>query len=365
MTPRRISPRTTKRLLAAVVLLLTLLLCALLGMLGNIIHSTSALAGSAPVAGLRSLRVILGPGVGRAPLFDSPMGAAFGKDGRIYVADTGNNRIVVFDSRGKYLFQFGGLGVGKPAPGGRPSWKPGRFNYPTDVAVDEQGNVYVADFRNDQIQVFDAEGKFARVFPDRNKPVGKGASGQDGTGIAVTSLAVRDGQVYATDKYQVMVFDTNGGLVEQFGKPGRGPSDLDHPNGVAVAPDSTMVVSDSDHNRIIGFGPAGAALWTLGKPSGSALATAGSDSAPGRTTLPFDVPRGLTRTDDGTAIVADALACQLVRVSASGGLLKKYGQRGVAPGELNFPTDVDSLRELLLIAEKGNNRVQVVVIDEP
>lgn len=362
MTPTTGDTQGTSRALYVVVALLLLLLFVLLRMLVTALGSGGEVTGYDSIGGLRALHVIAGPGVGDKPLFDAPMGAAFGLGGRIYVADTGNNRVVVFDEAGAYLFQFGGLGVAKPAPGGRASWEPGRLNYPTDVAVDARGNVYVADFRNDQIQVFDAEGKFMRVFPDRMKPVGRGASGQGGTGIAVTSLAIDRGRVYATDAYQIVVFDTNGKAVDQFGRPGTGPTDLDHPNGIAVGPKSTLVVSDSNNNRVVGLTAAGSPLWTLGERVRSVLPTSGSD--PRGSLAYFEVPRGLTAARGGDLIVADAIASQLVRVSSTGKLVATYGRRGTAPGELYFPTDIDASGEKLLVAEKGGNRVQVLVVDE-
>lgn len=346
--------RMTIRILAVCALILTLLLVVLLMVLMSELRDDSQTEEYRPTAGIRALHVILGPGIGDKPLFDSPLGAAFGKDGRVYVADTGNNRVVVFDREGRYLFQFGTFGVGKPAPGGVFSWKPGRFNYPTDVASDDEGNIYVADFRNDQIQVFDPEGRFLRVFPDRARLVGKGASGQDGTGIAVTSLAVDDGRVYATDQYQVVVFGTDGALLEQFGKPGSGPADLDHPNGIAVGPNSTLAISDSNHNRVIGVTPSGKLVWAIGQHFGDVTVDQGGE---------LEVPRGLTYTERGSIIVADAMASRLFRLTGTGRMEGSFGQRGDAPGELNFPTDVDSLGDRLVVAEKGNNRVQVLVLE--
>ncbi len=167
--------------------------------------------------------------------------------------------------------------------------------------------------------------------------------------------------MYATDTYQVVVFDTAGKLLGQFGRPGSGPSGLDHPNGIAVGPDSSWIVSDSNNNRVVDFSPAGRPQWTLGGPAGSALPTSGV--APGTEAAPFDVPRGVARMGDGTYVVADALACQLVRVDSDGDLMGVYGEQGSRPAELFFPTDVDVEGERLLVAEKGSNRVQVVVID--
>ena len=347
--------RVTRRVLLVVALILTFTLLVLVALLLRELQAEDSEPEYRPTAGIRVLHVLLGPGVGDKPFFRRPMGAAFGKNGRIYVADTGNNRIVVFDRNGRYLLQFGGLGVGKPAPGGVFSWEPGRLNYPTDVASDNEGNIYVADFRNDQIQVFDSEGRFLRVFPDRTKPVGKGSSGQGGAGIAVTSVTVADHRVYATDQYQVLVFDTNGTLLSQFGKPGAGPADLDHPNGIAVGPNSMLAVSDSNHNRVLGLTPGGEFVWGIGRRLGDVTTEQGGE---------FEVPRGLAYTDDGSIVVADAMASRLVRVAGTGKVDGSFGQRGDAPGELNFPTDVDSLGDRLVVAEKGNNRVQIVVLDE-
>jgi len=346
----RLSRRTGYIVLA----LLFILLLILLGVLALLLRRP-AVTPTEPVAGIRVLRVLYGPGTGDKPFFDKPMGAAFGRYGRIYVADTGNNRIVVFNGAGRFLFSFGGFGVGKPAKGGSFSWTPGRLNYPTDVAIDDDGTVYVADFRNDQIQVFDPNGRFLKVFPNRDKKVGKGASGQGGTGIAVTSVAVHDGRVYATDTYQVLVFDLNGNLITQHGKPGSGPNDLDHPNGVALGLSSAVVVSDSNHNRVVGFTPAGRRMWDVGQTFG-AETTAQSRAV--------EVPRGIAVREDGTFIVADAMASHLVEISQTGKLLGTYGRYGQAPGELNFPTDVDARGSALLVAEKGGDRVQVLLLEK-
>lgn len=349
--PSTVKRERARRLLVALNWLLALALLVLLGLLLAMFRELEVKY--PPVSGIQPERVIYGPGVGAEPLFDRPMGAAFGNDGQIYVADSGNNRIVVFDKNGRYLVQFGGLGVAKPAPGGTYSWGPGRLNYPTDIAIDEDGNLYVADFRNDQIQVFDETGRFLRVFPDPNKKVGKGGSGQGGTGIAATSVCVRDGRVYVTDKYQVLVFTTGGKLLNQFGKPGMGAADLNHPNGIAVMPSSAMVVSDSNNNRVVGLSPFGKPLWTLGQPSAFDLT---------EVVDVFQLPRGITLASNGNLVFADSLGCQLIEISPNGALLNALGQRGDAPGEFNFPTDVAAAGDRLVVTEKGNNRVQVVTL---
>ena len=338
-------------MIAAVVLFVVLI--ALLAYLLYLLRTQPATAGSrAAHAGLQPVLVLEGPGKGSLPRFKHPMSAAWGPKGRIYVADTGNNRVVVFNQRGDFLFEFGSFGIAKPLPGTTATWKPGSLDYPTGIAVDKSdGTVYVADFYNNTIEVFDSQGKFLRNFPDPNKVVGHGGSGINGEGIAVTDVAVANGRVYATDAFQVLVFDRAGKLLQQFGRPGAGPGDLDRPNGITSAGDGSVIVADSNHSRLIRFSEGGRVLATIGRQVRVL-------SSP--TTNPFILPRGLAALDDGSIIVADPLAMQLVRIGKDGKVVATYGERGLSPAQLNFANDVDANGRLLVVADRGNDRVQVV-----
>jgi len=80
--------------------------------------------------------------------FAKPTGVALDKDGNLYVADTLNNRIEVFDADGVYLRTWGKNGDG-----------PGYFARPKGVAVDSDGHIWVADGMQDRVQVFTNEGQ--------------------------------------------------------------------------------------------------------------------------------------------------------------------------------------------------------------
>lgn len=308
-----------------------------------------------PGEGIRLVPLIMitGPGEGAKPRFSKPLGVAFGPGGVVVVSDTGNDRVCVFDSRGKYVREWGGLGVAKPLPGYQKTWVPGLLNYPAGIDVTDDGRVFVADFRNDQIAEFDLDGGPLAVFPDSLRVVGRGGSGQDGTGIAVTDVVVEGDRVFATDTYQVFEFTAEGEYVGQFGRPGRGPSDLDHPNGVAVQGDGSVVVADSNHMRIACFTPAGVPRWAA--PSWDA-----SDAVQQKG--PFGLPRGLTEAPNGMTLVADAVNHELVIVDGSGRVVDRVGERGIRPGEFNFPADVDWADDLIAVADKENDRVQILRI---
>ncbi len=334
--------------LALVLLVVLVVLIAL--SLGLLVGSGSVAEGSPEVMGVRALMVLDGPGTGPNPLFGRPMGVAVGRDDRIYVTDAEHDRVCVFDADGAFLFEFGSKGVAKPLPGFPKTWRPGLLNFPAGIDVDQNGDVYVADFRNDQIQVFDPDGRFLRAFPDPYVPVGKGSSGQDGGGIAVTDVAVRDGRVFATDTYQVFEFTTGGSLVGQFGKPGRSERDLDHPNGVDVTYAGQVVVADSNHSRVTAFGDDGTQLWTVGE-----IRRDLKDRSVGA----FELPRGLSVAEDAIVVV-DAFRSQATVLTLNGRVAARFGARGNAPGELDFPNDIAPMGEDFVIADKGNRRVQVV-----
>src|SRR5450755_846811 len=80
--------------------------------------------------------------------FAKPTGLAVDKEGNLYVADTLNDRIEVFDADGKFISTFGKAGDG-----------PGYFARPKGVTVDSDGHVWVADGMQDRVQVFTNEGQ--------------------------------------------------------------------------------------------------------------------------------------------------------------------------------------------------------------
>jgi DNA-binding beta-propeller fold protein YncE len=85
--------------------------------------------------------------------FARPSGLAVDQEGNLYVADTLNNRIEIFDADGKFISTFGKAGDG-----------PGYFARPKGVAVDSDGHIWVADGMQDRVQVFNKEAQLLITF---------------------------------------------------------------------------------------------------------------------------------------------------------------------------------------------------------
>ncbi len=154
---------------------------------------------------------------------------------RLYIADAGNHRIDVFNSAGRFLFDFGAAGAG-----------PGQMNSPEAAKIGTDGNIYVSDLRNDRVQVFDPKGGFLRMW-------GKAGNG-DGEFKSPSGLAIdRDGNVYVTEigNDRVQVFDTHGAFLGKWGRKGSGPGEFGNLHGVAVDKASGLIyVADTANHRV-------------------------------------------------------------------------------------------------------------------
>lgn len=98
--------------------------------------------------------------------FNGPSGVLVAPSGEIWITDGhrgGNNRIVKLSSKGDFILEVGGGVASK-------SGDPGKFNDPHDLAMDSQGRILVADRGNNRIQIFDQEGKLLKVWTQFGRP---------------------------------------------------------------------------------------------------------------------------------------------------------------------------------------------------
>ena len=174
--------------------------------------------------------------------FWGPRGIAVDPQGHVFVADTGNKRIAVFDEEGNFLTQFGTAGL-----------DPGQFDEPVGVAVADDGTVYVTDTWNQRVQSFIPNEDGSQYFPLNQWDVNAwfGQSLENKPFLAVSP----DKHVFITDPegYRVIEFTENGEFVRTWGDFGSGPDQIGLAAGVAVDPAGFVWVTDAVNNRILRY----------------------------------------------------------------------------------------------------------------
>ncbi len=163
-----------------------------------------------------------------------PGGMAIDVENRfLYVVDTGSDIVDVFDADTfKLLRKIGTAGKKHLLS------DPGNFALPTNVAVDKEGNVYVTDTLNNRIEIFDADGKFIRAFGKNGDGPGHLARPK---GIAIDSDG--HVWVVDAVQQRVQVFDYEGRLLIYFGQPGYWPGQFSAPYDIAIDTKNNRVVT--------------------------------------------------------------------------------------------------------------------------
>lgn len=152
-------------------------------------------------------------------------GAVDGR-GRIWVADFGNSRLRIFDAEGGYLGGWGGRGNGTY-----------QLREPCAVAIRGE-DLYVADTWNGRVQYYTLAGEW--------KATAAGLYGPRGV------AAAPDGRVWVADtgNNRLMVYDSSLATPEAVGKPGKGPLEFGGPVGIAAGSDGKIYVADVGNRRV-------------------------------------------------------------------------------------------------------------------
>ncbi|MCW5865514.1 MAG: hypothetical protein KIT52_20670 [Anaerolineae bacterium] len=241
----------------------------------------------------------------------------------------------------------------------------GDFNGPFGIAVDADGNVYVADTFAYRVQKFDADGNFILMW-GRDVQVGgvtgfeiclaaeSCKAGTNGSGNGEFNLphgvAVDGhGNVYVSDSsnHRIQKFDADGNYVGQWGGNGDDGGKFDNPTGVAVDGAGNVYVADSFNNRIQKFGPAGNFLFTWGydvlddgtSHADFEICTASDDcwaGIGGNGDGQFDDPFGVA-VYGGNVYVADTFNHRVEVFDTNGNYLDKWGSEGSGDGQFKYP----------------------------
>jgi DNA-binding beta-propeller fold protein YncE len=174
----------------------------------------------------------------------NPAGVAIDPENRLlYVADTGNDCVQVFDADSFKLLRH----LGKPSKK-HDATDPGLFSLPVGVAVDAEGNVYVTDTFNARVEIFDADGAFLSTF---GKMSDAAWDFERPKGIAIDC----DGHIWVVDAAQdrVKVFNREGRLLIYFGEHGEYPGKFMGAWGITIDKDNRVFVSETFPGRVQQF----------------------------------------------------------------------------------------------------------------
>lgn len=173
-----------------------------------------------------------------------PSSIAIDGDGNVYVSDEALHRITIFDSEGQFLSKWGVKGSGE-----------GEFNRPAGIAFDRDDNLLVVDGMNSRIQRFTKDGRFLSAW-------GRAGSGDGEFNIPWGIHVDNADNVYVADwrNDRIQKFDAKGKHLASLGVSGKGDGEFHRPSGVTTDGEGNIYVADWGNERVQVFSSDGSFL---------------------------------------------------------------------------------------------------------
>ena len=269
---------------------------------------------------------------------NKPLGVAVDERGQIIIAETGGHCISIYSS-GKKIRSFGRKGS-----------VPGQFQDPCGVAVDRAGNILIVDGGNHRIQKFTADGKFiASVGSRGDKPLQ--FSSPVGIGISLCE------KVYIGDRsnHRVQILNPDLTFCTSFGSMGSGDGQFLNPWDVTFDSRGNVYVADSGNHCIQVFAEDGRFLRKFGTRGGRD----GDLNWPASVAIDADdvvyvAEVGITST------IAERGNHRISLFSSEGHFLRSFGSQGAGPGQFDKPFGIAIDKEgLVYVCDNNNYRLQI------
>src|SRR3984893_5718562 len=174
---------------------------------------------------------------------------AFSKEGHLLVTDASHAWVQVFDKiTGKFMTRFGGQGDDDH-----------QLDKPEGIAVDSDGNIFVADYKTGFIKKYDASYKCLLTFSEYGSEKGQNMKSE--------FLDIRDGRLYVPDagNHRIDVFDLSGNFLFDFGGYGSALGQLNSPEAAKFSSEGKLYVADLKNDRVQVFNADGRALIAFGR----------------------------------------------------------------------------------------------------
>jgi DNA-binding beta-propeller fold protein YncE len=261
-----------------------------------------------------------------------PSDVAVSDDGRIYVVDGVNSKIRIFSQRGQAIASFGMEGSGN-----------GEFKNPLGIDIDRSGRVYIADSGNHRVQIFDRDGNFiAAIEMHTNKK-----HPPDPTDVAVDASRNRC-YVVDNDNHQILVYDlATLKQIDTYGGPGSGKRAFRYPFLIALDKAQYIYIVDVINTRVQVLNPEGLFVNFIG--------------AWGVEKGEFYRPKGVALDKKDRIYVSDSYMGVVQIFDSTGGFYAALGDPGKGKVK-KFKTPVGIFldhRDRLYVVEMFANKVSV------
>jgi sugar lactone lactonase YvrE len=243
--------------------------------------------------------------------------------GKIYIADSVERVIHVFDFEGKGYYKIG---------------DPEKLKFPIDLAIDPRGEIYVSDAELGRIWKYDSTGR----------PTGEiGLEGnlKRPAGIAYNEV---NGLLYVVDvsQHEILAYEPSGRLRLRFGRRGTNNGEFNFPTNITVDKRGYLYVTDSLNFRIQIFDPQGNFVSLFGRHSD----TLGD----------FSKPKGIALDSEGHIYVVEGLYDTIIIFDQGGRLLLTFGGPGTGPGQFWLASGIYiDPQDRIYVADSYNNRIQI------
>ena len=262
--------------------------------------------------------------------FQSPMGISTDVNGNIYVADTGNNRIQKFDSRGSLVNFIGGFG-----------WGSEQFQRPTDICAENALDVFVSDYENNRIERYDKDLNWITSYKnDENLPDNLQYAFPNSVSISIHG----DLFIVTEENKRILKINTLREPEFSFGDFDWGKGSLSEPAQVYISKSDKIYVTDQKAGSIFVYDYYGNFLFQFGNNI-------------------LGSPGGICVDQNDLIYVTDLDKHKIVIFDASGHSVVEYGSFGDKYGAFNSPSDVAVFQNKIYVTDMDNHRVQVFQLD--
>ena len=163
-----------------------------------------------------------------------PTAIALNSEGKVYVVDELLNRISIFTEDGEYTTKWE-----------RPGNGDGEWDKPSGLAIDKDDNVYLVDTGNNRVQKLTKDGQFISKW-------GQAGDGDGEFNMPWGITVDNEGNILVADwrNDRIQKFSSEGQFLMKFGTPGSGDGELSRPTSVAVDKDGYIYVADWGNDRV-------------------------------------------------------------------------------------------------------------------